>query len=287
MARMRQTSANHHYVPQAILRNFSFDGETVFYFTKRAPQRGVETRNVQSIFKRRHLNSTISQDGSRSDHLEEFYSTEFDDKIVSFLSKYGSVAASQSEVRVSDTDKRFFVQFLYNLMKRTPEFHEVANIAGKLDEMVPVAIRDYEREFGKLPESEQRNINDPKVRERIIQNARVDVLARQSDSILELMASREVCFARPIRSAKSFVIGSNPVVRMTNNRDMRLDIGDVELWAPFSPSLAIGLLTPRHRNNVFQLDDTFVRHFNRSVLLESLAVAARSRELLESLLKHR
>lgn len=280
-------SANHHYVPQGILRNFCFEGESIYYFSRHSKDRDIERRNIKSIFKKRQLNSKLNADGTTSDHLEKFFSKNFDDKIVDFVAHFQHVRVSDSPAFVSMTQHRFFVQCLYNLMKRTPEFHEPPAISVELERIIPAAIEDFLREVRPLTQEEIQTILSDEAKKRITQNARVDVLARQAPEILNLLAKRKVCFAYPRSERKSFIIASQPVVRLTNNRDSNLHTGDVELWVPLTPKFAAGLLTLRNHANVFELSDNAVRHFNMAIAQGSSAIASHSEVLLKSLIAPR
>ncbi|MGR3594781.1 MAG: DUF4238 domain-containing protein [Limimaricola soesokkakensis] len=115
-------SANHHYVPKAILKNFAFSGGSVFYLERKL-RSSVQRRNINSIFKKRHLNTYISRCGKRDDRLENFLSNEFDAKIGSVIDDVRRYI-SGSDHSIEPISKAFVVQFIYTHSKRTPEFYE-------------------------------------------------------------------------------------------------------------------------------------------------------------------
>ncbi|MGR3593507.1 MAG: hypothetical protein ACU0B9_17835 [Limimaricola soesokkakensis] len=81
----------------------------------------------------------------------------------------------------------------------------------------------------------------------------------------------------------SFVIGTNPVVRMTHNNDENLITGDVEMWATMAPDLAFVLSKRGLDGDLHYLSSEKVIRLNSAIYKQSRAVAARSKEALQIL----
>ena len=280
-------SANHHYVPQAILQNFCFEGESLFYYSKRRPELGVNLRNTASIFKKRHLNTYERLDGQKDSSLEDFFADHFDGQIGDLLETAQRHLSRNSMFSPSGDDFRFFVQFIYNHMFRTPEFHQPIVEESTTEKFFEGAIAEFEREHRKLSSEEAQNIRSEKSKKRIRDAGRVGGISRQSTKILNLMAEMKPVVASPANPKKRFVVTSNPVVRLTNCGGIRLDTDDIEFWTTLSPTVAIGLVRLPSARAPFRVLDHGVRHINLSLVNQSIAVAGQNERLIKSLINNR
>lgn len=119
-------SKDHHYVPQGILRRFCFEGETTYYLSKeRFPDyyrakksrytAGVEERNIKTVFKRRHYNSYIAEDGKKYDFIERFFAKELDDYIPRWINIFEASLANRTSPSWDSQLRDRFVQFFITM----------------------------------------------------------------------------------------------------------------------------------------------------------------------------
>ena len=279
----QKPSAGHHYVAQAILSNFCFVGQSTYYIKRSKLEGGVEKRNKNSIFKRRHYNSLTLNSGKKDDSLEKFFAYQFDNYIPDFVEIFRAALKSSSVDFPSDELRFRFIQFFFNHMKRTPDFIEP--IVQEVTEATFHAgfLAEYEKEHGPLTDKDKALYEDKERLSDIVSNSRVQNISRQSLPVLETLFRMDICVATPARSTKQFIVGSNPVVRFENFPRQPLGQIGVELWTTLAPDIAVGFGNLAEKKNAVQLDDTSVRKINSELTRRSSAIAGRSEKLVLSL----
>jgi hypothetical protein len=279
-------SANHHYIPRGILRRFCFDEERLYYVTKRRRPLIVEERSVDSVFKRRHLNTYPMEGGGKDYGLELFYAKFFDSRILEVVSIFERCVEGGACLELTDEDLALFVQFFFNHMKISPDFHEpiVETVSQAL--FFEESIREYEELFTPLSEEERSRLYQPDIRKRIIDQSRVRTLrtlARQPKHILDILAGKSIVLARPARPNKQFIVASNPVVRFLNKTNATLYDDEIELWTTLTPHLAVALTNAFRSAKPLELDDRAVRKLNVALVRQSQSFGGATRGLVQSL----
>jgi len=276
-------SANHHFIAQAILRNFCFNGNQLFFFSKNSQRQEIETRNIQRVFKKRHLNSYPRLDGSKDDSLEKFFAKNFDEHINEVVKIADASVLGNKKFQLNEEVFAFFVQFLYNHIKRSPDFHDPVVAEASRDEFFDDALSDFQEKYGSVPHQELKDLYSPEVRKRIVERSRVVNLSTQSTEILEILAEMTAVIATPEHSKAQFIIGSNPVARLSNSGKTHLQKDNVELWTTLKPNLAIGLVKVPRPIKAIRISNMKVQRLNRQLFRQSSSVASSSKELLQNL----
>ena len=279
-----QISKVHHYVPQGILRNFCFQSETTWYLCRERFPGEPKDRNIGSIFCRRHFNSYQNDDGTKDDTLERFFGEEFDNFIPLWIKKFETALAAGKAAKLSVDERVRFVQFFYNHMKRSPDFIEP--IVEKVTQKTfhPDSIRELEERVRPLTDDERLKFSSKKFQQKLAANSRVVNFSNQSLKILETLNKMSIALARPARTNKQFIVGSNPVVRFEDYPSQRLGEKGVELWTTLTPTIAVGFVNSVNVP-VLELHDDHVRKMNWQLAKDSRAIASKSPKLLSSLAK--
>ncbi len=281
-----QISKNHHYVPEAITKNFCISGKTTLYTSRAYENRKIEKRNISSIFKRRHYNSYIRKDGSKDDSLERFFGKEFDDYIPNWIEKFSLVFSGDRSYLFDDEhDRRRFIQFFYNHHRRSPDFMEPILEDTVGETFHENFIEEFEERYRPLTADEKYHLNDPVFQALVAGNSRVSNVNKQTVHILETMAKLSVVIATPSRPNKQFIVASNPVVRFEDKIRQPLGEGGVELWTTLTPKIAVGLAKVEDRTGVLSLPDRETRKLNLQLAKHSQSFAGTSEKLLLSLAK--
>lgn len=278
-------SANHHFIPKAILRRFCFSGNQVYYFSKSSNRAIVEPRNIESIFKKRHLNSYTMEDGTKDDGLEQFFAYNFDARIGSVIDYAELCSKNEKVFSFSEDEILFLVQFIYNHIKRSPDFHQPIIDEISREDFFVQAVAEFETKYGVLSPEKHDNITSVESRKRIIDQSRVINLSRQSTEILDRLAKMLPVMATPKSRKDQFIIGSNPVVRFSNSIGDNLDDDHVELWTTLTPRVAVGLVKHETSLMPLRLDRKDVVKINKEIEKHSNSIAAASKELLKKLSK--
>lgn len=277
--------ARHHYVAKAILKNFCFSGETTYYLHKESFPSEATPRNIGTIFTRRHYNSLKEDDGAKNDALEKFFAYELDDFIPRWTSIFEK-SLDTGKILFSDNAEKFrFIQFFYNHMKRSPDFIEP--IVEKVSKEVfnRDLVTEFEKKYRPLNDFEKQKILSDKFQKLVTNNSRVVNLSRQSEEILETLASMKVIVATPNSRKKQFIVGANPVIRFEDHPFQPLGETGVELWTTLTPKIAVGFVASPIGEDILMLQDDKVRKMNVQLTKTSSRIAGRSEALLQSLAK--
>lgn len=274
----------HHYVPQGVLSKFCYSGSKLYYYSKNRCSEGVDSRDIEKKFRKRHYYSVTTPTGQKSDILEREFLQVLDSKFVEFVTQF-SVAFSAGKLPVIDVPTRGFLQqFLYYYAKRNPDFERQSGIYPDSPvEEVKKTLSSFEKAFGEIDRLEFARLTEPKKADEIFQFARVASLARSSPEVNERLGRMSVHFAIAPNN-KQFVIGSNPVVRLENQKNAVLGDGFVELWTPILPRVMLGFAGPNAGFDEFiHIPTEEVRKVNVQMFKQSTEVGGASRRLIQSL----
>lgn len=131
-------------------------------------------------------------------------------------------------------------------------------------------------------------LSTPEGKARILSNARVDLLGQSSGNIMGVLKRRGIAILRIIRSNKSFIIGSRPVVKLTVAGRSDLDDPSVEMWLPIASDVAVGVGLGDGGTSLYLLsDDRPIRMLNIAIARQSNVIAAKSAELVRSVANRR
>jgi hypothetical protein len=225
----------------------------------------------------------LHKDGTRNDTVERFFAEELDDYLPRWIEGFERSFETGGDMFSNHDSRNRFVQFFYNHVKRTPDFVEPIIEKVAEDTFSTKTLERFEREFRPLTTEEKSRFFSDEFREATVSNSRVANFSRQSDVVLERLWRMKIVLGRPQRKTKSFVVGSNPVVRFESFPRQELGEEGVELWTSLTPKLAIGFVNASATNTLLTLPDQAVRKFNGEITRKSRAIGSPQKRLLESL----
>lgn len=195
----------HHFVAQMMQRRFTDDQGLLHYFNKQTPEKGVQSTTPKNLLARTHLYSKIRPDGSRDVSLEERYS-KLEAAVSPVLDQIGAVVLRRSLPDIPESTRLVLDHFLYEQIRRVPDFHEkIMPVAGaKL--AVEEAVAEYETRYRKLTPQEREETFQPKEIAKFRQNARVGALSRHSPKVLSALGAKGLFFGI-CREKSSFLMG--------------------------------------------------------------------------------
>ena len=279
----------HHHVPEFILKNFSGD-DGIFYFNKNYPERGIERRNPQSIFRLNHLYSFTEKNGKKNPEVEINHFKKLDADAHLIVNKILKSIRANELPNLSTSEKETWNNFFFNQFSRSPDrlLSEELNQAS-------------ESQFNKIIENLKKfiPIGSPKYKELIdVQNSRERIIdhaqkislnrPREGTESMATLAERGLYFAKIVQK-KSFIIGSNPLVRIQNGGTNHLSDPKTEWWYPVSHDIAVsmGLTNSPKSEKIFLLDESntkVIRSINETISTQSNEIASKSFSLLKSIL---
>ncbi|VAX18350.1 hypothetical protein MNBD_NITROSPINAE04-21, partial [hydrothermal vent metagenome] len=127
------------------------------------------------------------------------------------------------------------------------------------------------------------NLRNPDYSDRIKQNAKVDALKKDSINILDVLNNKGLGITRISSANKSFIIGSFPVLKLTNDGRTHLSDPTVEAWLPIAHDIIVTPALEKGEEKLVALNDKSVRRLNMLFAKQSTTIAGRSEKLIRSL----
>lgn len=278
--------AKHHFVPKLILRHFTDENGKLFFFDRRVPDIGVRPSTPTKIFRQNHLYSTIAPDGSKDPQLEGDISkieTRADEVVTKIIDNVRRGLAPS----LSDQEKMLWDEFTLLQWKRTPQSLEKYMNPDAANESIDQLIAEFEQHQRRLTQNEREQLNQPGARDRLIQNIKVDVVRRRPNKSISFLNERGIGIAVISNKDKSFVIGSNPIVKLNHPGRSHISDHSTEVWFPISHDIAITPGLDRGSEIIVEMKDSNLRNLNLLIAKQSTVVAGRSKRLVESLIDPR
>lgn len=276
----------HHFVPQLLLKRFTNDEGLLYFYDKRRPENGVCCTGPSNLFVESHFYSELGDDGGQDPWLERILA-KLESNTEPILQRIIESARKGELPNLSQEEKEIWDYFLYYQWKRVPDSLDRASGLEDFDAELQRTLDRVEKDFRKLTDEEWQRFRDPDYKRKLRQNVKVDVVARIGPDVLKIIKYKGLGIGVIENPKKSFVIGSNPVVKLTYRGQTHLADPSVELWLPISSDIAILLLPSHKQEKLLPLSDENVRHLNRSILSQSTVVACRSESLIRSLVNPR
>jgi len=239
---------DHHYIPKGLLKEFAISGKrNLFFYDKEKPEKGVEQRNIGSIFYKKHLNTFHMHDGTKNKSLEKFYDKEFENYLPDIVGKLKSQFTALPDA-LTDEEEKILIQFFFNHMFRSPDVH------GPM----------LERHTSEAEYSMQQ-----------IDNIRVAALRDQPKDLLDFLSKIPVVLAKPSNPKDIFIVGSNPVMHLLPQGEASGSLGDgkMQLWAAFGSQLAVGFVPGWIGRSTVHLDSHQILGWNEKMAAQSTSFA--------------
>lgn len=275
-----------HTVPRMLAQRFA-DRDGKLYFSRKNSSRGeVHSSNAKKLFRDKYIYTSVNRDGDRDMSLESYY-----DKLETAMSPILDVVLDRIRNGVlpvfTAKQRGVFDTFLYHQWKRVPDFH-TSFIPSPSPEVI---ARHYVPLLGngltELPQTEVFNLFEKNTINRVIQQAKVKALANNSPVVLKELGSMNIGALHITKPNKAFIIGSQPVIKLTPDEDSSLRHSKVEIWLPISSDVAICLGRHPHEQIMKNPDDLVVRKINLTILKQSSMIAGCSSYLIDSLMHPR
>lgn len=272
-----------HYIPRMLLKRFVDRDGKLHFFTNHAPDKGVLASTPENLFLQKHLYTQVDEVGTKDASVETSFLANLEGKADPIVEKIVSAARRGDTPNLSVAEKEVWVEFTYIQFKRVPERRE------KNKEEIFEEIRreiDFIRQFRRISDHELSILDDEETMERLWRNISIQSvqqpLSREGAEIF-LEKRIGVAVIRKPNPKRSFIVGSNPVVKMSNPGRSHLADPTVELWLPLARDVAVSPC-PGERDKVIYANDRHIREINKSISQQSTVIAGCSREIIESVL---
>ena len=271
----------HHYIPELLLKQFCDESDLLHCYDLRRKDEAYFATDIGNVFVVGHLYSTLDADGTRSPAQEaEFSKLEglATPVVTRILTSVRRGHLPNLDVDAKLTWNRFF----YNQWRRVPALREKIGSKEAIRSAIESFVSQIEQVAPHRSDIRAAFSNDSFI-SRMHQNVHVGTLQTESATVLKLLSARGLAFGR-VRSKRSFIIGSQPVLKLRGSdggSDMRDDT--VESWLPIAPDIAVSPGRYHDRELIVDIPDDWLRSFNESVCRQSTTIAGRSKALVMSL----
>lgn len=276
----------HHYVPQMLLRRFADADGKLWYFDKRIPGKTVRSATPDKIFYQKHLYSILERDGTKNTSLESAFSR-IEGASNAIIQKICVAARVGKPPQLTHIERCSWDQYFYYQWKRTPDSLAKFTDEDDAEARIVELVDEFEGTVRPLTDRERMEILSMDGLKRIIQRARVQAVADPGQMVLDALANCSLAIAVPDNEKKSFIIGSNPVVKFTTDQETRIGKADVEVWLPIASDVAVCMVRGTDSEILKPIPNEFVRQLNLSSFSHSTVIAGRSEALISSLVDDR
>ena len=274
----------HHYVAKMHSRRFADPDGTLYVFDKLFPGKGIQKRTPRNLFVERDFYTQVDDKGIKDASVETEFLARLEGKASPVIEKIVNAARRGHLPSLSPVEKDIWVMFSYVQIKRVPETREKYK-----EEVIQEVLReiDFIGQFRPFTDPELSILDDEETMERLWRNSSIhSVRVRFEKGVFEILSEKRIGVAviRKPKPKRSFVIGSNPVVKMSHPERSHLADSTVELWLPLARDVAVSPC-PGESDKVISVNDRHIRTINRSIFQQSTVIAGCSRELIESLIR--
>ena len=244
------------------INRFADQDGYLYVFDKDCPDKGIQKRTSTSLFVRRDLYTQFEEDGTINVSMEKEYLATLESKAAPIIEKIVRIVRMKRIPKLSLEERRVFIEFFYIQLTRLPERGEM------------------------FIEEAKRKVDRNDIGERTWKNARVATLGylAREENLIEKLAGQSLCFS-PIRdpsSAREFVIGNNPSVRLEEDEKIFFSNQALEIWLPLAKDVIVAW-SPGKDDILREMKDKDVWNINLRIYSQSSVVAGSSQILIESL----
>lgn len=277
---------NHHFIPKFLLREFADKDGRVYYVHRKSKLDYPVKKLVDDIFSGHRLNSLTSNDGT-FDNSTEHELAEIDSLASEVLRYMKSTLELGKTPSLSFEQRHIWDVFICILHKRSPILKRKIATKQFIDEQLEDSIDWLEKARGPIPSNIREKIASEDWRKNALKYASVKSTTKLGEDVIAALAAKGLCFAKIVKSTKSFIIGDIPFLRMGDGISSELSKPTTELWLPITPTIAVSPFGRRGNDVTVELTDIAIRKINACIWQQSEGAASTSSQLLVSLMNSR
>lgn len=273
----------HHSIARFLLSRFADESGLIHLFDKRRPEKGIISTNPKNAFVERHLYSQTNDDGSKDVSVEKFLS-KIESEASAIVEKIVAAARANAVPNLTAAEMTVWVRFFYLQWKRVPDVHDMAFNYTEYENYLTEVINEFETDSRPLSADERKQIEDPEFQKQLRQDVRARAVALPSKRVEQILSDKGLIVARICNPKRSFVIGSYPIAKLTEDGRNHLSDPSVQMWLPLSFDVAVTPGGARGTEEFVEFTETeHIRYLNERIFSQSTAIAGRSVALIKSL----
>jgi hypothetical protein len=271
----------HHFVPEMLSKRFVDDKGNIHYFDKRAPSKGVIAGIPKNIFLETHLYTFEEKDGRKNTELEAYFA-KLEGVVDKIIDKIVTAARKGQKPNLTYAEREKWNLFFFYQWKRSPDVIREVDSLINFDDTLRQVISKVESLLS-LTEEQKRELKDPVTIRRIQKGSTVAAISNPGLVVQETLSKMGLGIIVIQNAKKSFIIGSNPVLRLMP-KGSKLGDPAAEVWLPIAHDVLVGP-GPINPNEelIIEIPDDKIREFNEAMFKQSKGIAGRSKELISSL----
>ena len=273
----------HHYIAQMHSKRFANSGGILHVFDKRFPKKGIQKRTPKNLFVERDFYSQVDDKGTKDVSVETEFLARLESEASPVIERIVSAARRGNPPDLSPVEKDILIKFFFIQFSRVPDTLDRATDEVRQMVLAKIGFAGQSRPLNNLELSVQ---NSSETMKRHLMNGRIQNLQMSpSREVSDLFAKLRIVVAviGDPKPERSFIIGSNPVVKLSHPERSHLSDPSVEVWLPLASDVAV-FPCPGESDKVISANDRHIRAINKSVFQQSTVIAGYSRELIDSLL---
>ncbi len=271
----------HHFVPEALQARFTNEESRLYYFDRVRPELGVRRGSPGNLFKEGHLYSVTDAQGVRSTAFETELS-KLEGRAGLIIDKIVSAARAKRTPGLSASERCEWDDFFLMQWRRVPANRRLrppVKAEQEVQDLLAVARARWPHRHDEIDA-----LSTSGEIKRIAQNARVDALKLNLGSSIDALRGRGLAVVHITNPRHSFVLGSLPVVKLTNPGCTDLRNFEVEMWLPVAHDVMVGVGHLKGFESYIQTTDTnMIRALNAAIVGQSSMFAGRSEAQVRSL----
>lgn len=276
---------SHHYVPATLLRRFTDEDGWLHAFRPGDDDARLFRNRPEELFRKRDLYA-VKRQGVPVDHGMETTLSLFESESDQVMARIVEAARAGNLPSLSAAEEATWLRFLFLQWKRVPDLHLTVTTPEEAEALLDEIFAEARERFPNH-RAELARLSQPAERARTLKNARVDGLRGMSVEIFDAMRSRGLGIVRITRPNKRFIVGSRPVVKLTQPDKTDLRHPECELWLPISSDVMVGLGRGQGTETLVACSPENIRHTNLAIAQQSTMFASGSATLTQSLAMNR
>ena len=251
-------------------------------YDRRYPEKGIQKRTPQNLYVENYLYTQVDAAGNRDSSVETEFLAQIESRASLVLEKIIVNARRGSPPNLSFEEKEAWVKYSYTQYSRVPETlkqHEEEIRQNVYDEIGVL------RKIGFFTQKDLSILDNGEAMERVWKNAQVESVRMISGKASEVLMKKGICVAviRNPKPTRSFIIGSNPVLRLGYPGPSYISDPTTEIWLMLARDVAISPC-PGESDRVISLSNRHAESLNRKIYEQSISIAGCSHKLIKSLL---
>ena len=257
-----------------LLRNFTDENGFLYFYSNHFNEKQVRKIIPEKFGLENNLYTEYDEQGNKDTSAENLFA-DLEGRTAKILRKIINAARTGKKPELTPLEKETLDHYIYCQWGRVPDTTD------------PVLNRDLREN-----DSRYKLIRDmtPEERKKFEKELRVKSLTRgvsePNERILRIFGDKGLAVLVLRKPKKSFVIGTNPVLRIP----IGLHLADpkAESWLPIAYDIAITPYFSRGTEKLLKdIEDLDIRGFNETILKQSSAIAGHSEKLISSLINKR